>query len=55
MGKAKIKLAQEIYIHKIMLSSCGFVTKTTKLDTPIINSFLKTVIRFSHDFCPLKI
>jgi hypothetical protein len=38
-----------------MLSSHGFVTKMTKLATPNINNFLKTVIMYSHDFCSLKI
>ena len=38
-----------------MLSSYGFVTKVTKLATPNINNFLKTVIMFSHHVFPLKI
>ena len=42
------------YTHKIMLNSYGFVIKVTELAIPNMNNFLKTAIRFSHDFCPLK-
>jgi len=37
-----------------MLNSYGFVIKVTELAIPNMNNFLKTAIRFSHDFCPLK-